>query len=709
MGGNEVGASFYTINAFADKMKAIFPSGGWVWRVHVSDDFAGWRWDDNTIEAGSGLGWDTAISGLAKSLSVNAPHTFAFSDFDRTFTTDLHTHGIYTRVAGSGGNARHTVFGPNDPVQALPVYIRFDLGIASDTTFNVPAGTIWEVGRIRKSNFGPIVHFELTEDKEIQLHKAGGGTVKSSPISLDTMVSVEVKLTATDAELFINNTSVGNLAGTYTGVKDIRLGIDEDSDINAEGRIYIDAVRVDSVLVGTNVQKPWDRQYLDHWTYDSARRDINSILDLAERDNITLIITVGVPEPPDGFSWQTPQFAADLVEYIYQVADSDFASKTFDFAHPVDNTDNWGNLRAQRGHVAPYSVDIFWELGNEPYTNFPVGGGYLRTSAGAQSYTTEFVTYATKLRSTGDSLGITLKIGCSLDDPEAGGPAIWEDDVFPGNEQHIDWVSVYHRYWGFARNPDENMWEAGAPVAKAVTPFPGGFTDSVFYAQQVREKIIEHIPTKQGIPILISETGFHPVYGIGIGNDLAYGLYRSSWFFQGAGNEQYTSVGHFVGVGENNRPHGYIGISDKDTGGNGGGNVELTPSYHILFLWKEMVGKLILDAVTNIKTYRETNLGRDFDIPYLSAFVVRSGSNVNLLVQNRGTRRISTTITFTNFVPKASATVKKVGGLGKLFEDTNSVNPNNVVVQNASITDASTSFKFTYEPLSLTLTILVST
>ncbi|KKL52104.1 hypothetical protein LCGC14_2288810, partial [marine sediment metagenome] len=212
---------------------------------------------------------------------------------------------------------------------------------------------------------------------------------------------------------------------------------------------------------------------------------------------------------------------------------------------------------------------------------------------------------------------------------------------------------------------------------------------------------------RDGIPVLISETGFHPVDGINSGNDLAYALYRSSWFFQGAGNERYTSIGVFVGVGENNRPHGFVSISDEATGGNGGGQVELTPSYHILFLWKEMVGGTIGDTTTTIRTYRETNLGRDYDIPYLSAVLVRKeGGIINLLVQNRSSKRAKITISLTGLVPQAVADVKKVGGFGKLYTSTNAVDPSNVIVENSSISDAASSFLFIFEPLSLTLVML---
>jgi alpha-L-arabinofuranosidase len=101
---------------------------------------------------------------------------------------------------------------------------------------------------------------------------------------------------------------------------------------------------------------------------------IDDIFQIFGKPNAKFIFHVPVPNTnlklgTERYSWQTPEFYAAELQYLFGRADSpeiynqlgisvDFTSASVSF--------NWANLRARRGQVAPYRVEAII-LGMEPY------------------------------------------------------------------------------------------------------------------------------------------------------------------------------------------------------------------------------------------------------------------------------------------------------------------------------------------------------
>jgi hypothetical protein len=117
-----------------------------------------------------------------------------------------------------------------------------------------------------------------------------------------------------------------------------------------------------------------------------------------------------------GYTWQTPEFYAAMVQYLFGAAgpQSEWQNlpATMDFfSQPASF--NWADLRARRGHVNPYPV-VAIIIGEEPYNieGEPTGALY-----GPQA---EKFRVAIRNRGFTGSLGLHVHDGGYMDDPTGG-------------------------------------------------------------------------------------------------------------------------------------------------------------------------------------------------------------------------------------------------------------------------------------------------
>lgn len=101
---------------------------------------------------------------------------------------------------------------------------------------------------------------------------------------------------------------------------------------------------------------------------------LDDIFQIFGKSNVKFIFHVPIPNPnlklgTEWYSWQTADFYAAQLQYLFGVADSpntyQTLSMSLDFTS-MPTSFNWANLRARRGHVAPYKVEAII-LGEEPY------------------------------------------------------------------------------------------------------------------------------------------------------------------------------------------------------------------------------------------------------------------------------------------------------------------------------------------------------
>lgn len=117
-----------------------------------------------------------------------------------------------------------------------------------------------------------------------------------------------------------------------------------------------------------------------------------------------------------GYTWQTPEFYAAMVQYLFGTAgpQSEWQNlpTTMDFFSTSANF-NWADLRARRGHVAPYPV-VAVIIGSEPYN---IEGEPNGTLYGQQA---EKFRVAIRARGYTGPLGLHVHDGGYVDNPQGG-------------------------------------------------------------------------------------------------------------------------------------------------------------------------------------------------------------------------------------------------------------------------------------------------
>ena len=686
-GGMIWDASSYTVHAAALLVQAHWHPNAKPFAIMGTQDGAdGWRWDDNTIIPGGN--WAPNASSLNPVHTVDSPNTAVIDKWDSAFATDYSRY-LKVKKTATGNRVYAEVFN-NSSGEALPVYIRFDVAIDSATTFVVTDP--WVLMRVRNTGFSDIVRLELTNAKEIDM-VIGASKVTSPVLATDTKYSVEVKITSTELELWVQPTgdtpvSRGTISVSNGSVKDVRLGA--DGAVDCEGRIFIDRFRMDAAFMGTTLPEPWDHSYIAVHTWDGERKTIDELAQI--------FVTVG-----GELYWRTKmhntstaidvdqQFWEDFVEYVLGTSAGPDDSQ--DFTHTTPG-DNWADLRNFRGRVAPYPFKTFI-IGAEPYFL----GDYARNATGATDYANDFNAFATGMKGVDPTI-ITL---CHADDG-ATGVDNWEDTVLPIIKNNVDGQDCYHMYSKRSVSTNEQVpWLHGYPNSTGAVsnspPEKNGEDGRMYHARFARAKFDEHLVGLSHLPaardrIGLSEWGFATSVGIGDGNYLGYALMRSSLVIR-AIKDDYGFLSAWLLVSEADRTEGMISVKKDHT-------VELTPSFYAYKILSKLAGMTRADVTdTNThKTVQTDFLSDRYSIPAISAVGGRSGATVRIAVVNALRSTIRTTISLSGFTPQTTATLFKVGGRGfNPFAD-NADNPNNVIDTSSPITVAAT-FIHAFEPYSI--------
>jgi len=706
-----------TFHRDGDALAAI---PGHSWRIHWWDNTRdGYRWDTHTIEAdGTIIDWhklDYEENSDGR-YSVDIPNTLAVDYWDGT---DFN-HSLAVTKSPEASNAWMSIRGLS---QALPFYLRFDVKIAGNVPFN--ADGTWYIAYARGTDYNPALRLRLTDAREVSalFYDSNNTTfsVTSAPLTTDTWHAIEVRYGATQCALWIDHSLVGTAVMDLTGkdLQDVYVGSVDSDTTGVEGHIAIDAVRVSDAYVGADVQPPWHQdptaggRYWAYLTFDGNMMTVDDICQRAEALGATVIFQIplssepaygGQPGPP--YAWDTIQYWADFVEYINGSADPDYLSKTFDWSHGTP-ADNWANLRAQRGRVAPYGLEYI-EIGNEPY--YQEWNWDPPDSFAFYGQKWADMAFAVKQVDPGIRCGLPGRQAWEL--WEAAIPAILAR--YPG-EELIDWLAV-HQYVRILGQADEDQlpWWLGAPVSWRWEERPDSLAGQPWLhtpadAYTAAASYLSGQSNYNDIFVGLTEYNYPVNFPYGLYRNLVDALCKASYI--GKAIEENVKMSQVFTL-DTEQGHTFGCIADTDSSVVGR---ELTPSYYAFRLWARYFGSELVAADVTAPTYLfDWSFGanpvwENYRIPYLSLWASRdpAGSTLYVMAVNRHqTASINTFISLSGFVPQPSAAVHALGGAGHTVWSNNETDPENITIQHSQLNNASVNFSYSFEPLSITAIVL---
>jgi hypothetical protein len=617
--------------------------------------------------------------------------------------TDFRHSAAINKVAGTSAAAAVYAFraatGTNAVGRTDVFYTRFDFKVDADTPFKSPADDPWCLASEDSSASHINWRVYLTEDMRVNV-VAYGGTANSlyTPNKMRTSNAFTRGQWHT-LEIYYKTASKEGAAAYYLdGVRqDLLVGLDTSttanpdackfmfgcaSGKNAAGKVYIDAVRWHNTYVGTDPGDP--NKFLGALTFDLSPITVDDFLYVAAQAGATPVLQVAVFPPNTGHDYMTPQFSADFVQYVNGTADVDYVAKakTLDFTHSTP-TDNWANLRAARGHVAPYNVKYF-TMGNEPYW----AEAWPRDNPGL--YADTCYQHITKMKAVDPTIAVAVFM-------YAGGT--WDQAVLTKNKDVLDWVCIQHDY-SYEMGVDlQNQIPRLLGISAATSlstkkPYISGHADS-------RAKLSQYLAGRADLDTMITsqdEHGFCGIYLPGTGGDLGYAIYRLGWrleTIEQGGPYAWDSDWSLI----TGRRYVYGVITDTPP----------TPSYWAYRLFYDHFGSSYLNTTTEspkyiIPSYRTgTPL---FETPYISAYASldSSGSVMKIIVINRSMdKTFPVNFTLKNFTVGASAAkVFTLGGMGKKVTDGNLSDPSNVIIRASQMPVSGPAFTYNAEPLSMT-------
>ena len=701
-------------------MSELESIAGHSWRVHWWDNTNdGYRWDTHTIEPDGAIYYWHKLDFEENSdgrYSAEEPNELAVEYWGPA--TDF-AHSLAVTKTSSASQAYIAI---RDIEHDLPIYLRFDLRI--DGSVNFDAGGSWYVAYAGGESYSNAFRARLTDAREISvLYYGDGGSVEitSVPLSTDAWHSIEIKYGGDSGALWIDHTLVDDVPIDLTGktLTGVFLGSVDSDAAGVEGRIYLDAVRVHDSYLGPNVLSPWNDdltrtgRYLHYLTFDGNMMTVDDICRLAEQLNVAAVFQIPVSiEPAYGgqtgppYAWDTIQYWADFVEYVNGTADPDYASTTFDWTHGTP-ADNWANLRAQRGRISPYNLEYI-EIGNEPY--------YQEWNWDQPD---SFAYFGQKWA----DMALAIKevdpgIRCGL--PGRQEWDLWDYAIpsilsrHPG-EELIDWLAV-HQYARILGQPDGDQlpWWMGAPVAKRWENRPDSLAGQpwLHYPQDAYAAADTYLSGQSNYAsIFVGLTEYN--YPI----NFPYGQYRNlvdaicKAGFIGGALEKNVKMAHvFTLDTEQRHTFGLIGDIDSSVVGR-----ELTPSYYVYRLWGQYFGTRLVTSTVDGPTYLfDWSFGSNpawetYRIPYLSVWASRNPGLDTLCimaVNRHQTEEVEATIDIANFTPTGQADVYTVGGSGHTVWSSNESDPVAVTIEPSQIDTVSTSFAYSFEPLSVTAIVI---
>ena len=737
LGGNEV----LTLASTLWKAYETFKEDGlrkMSWRVHINDDAYGWRWDTNTIDrnarhrkwlGGGGLNGlvntDVALD-ESYELYVDVVDHAEGNHFKVDFwdATDMGHSGVVIKSPEAANAYRKIKVNPS----ARPAYVRLDVKIDSERPFRSE-----ESGWVLLQAVGsgkPRLHVRFTEDRRFDVRFGETDRLAlSEQLDLDRYYSLEVYYGDAECAYWVDGVEVDRQAvGTGGGVDGLQVGSVGSGKAGVEGQIHVDAIRVDTDYIGSNVRYPWAHAYRGAFTFDNTLRSVDDIARLAERLGTTVVWTIPVPNKgrasyqenssDNGFEWQTVQFYADLVEYLNGQADADFSDKVqhLDWSHHTPS-DNWANLRAHRGRVKPYG-ERYFEIGNEPYSNH---GGW-RANNDIAGYGHAFVRYAQALK----AVDPTIVTGHAS---FRNAPDNWHDTLLPITHDTVDFINLFHDYPAVKGEPFEywlgipvgsnnrwRYWMGNKGAWQNRSDYGHYFYFTPYLAQDKINQYLSDRPDRDEIFLTQTEYGYFLAAGKGEDNWLGSAINRASWI--GANIEANVRFAHAWSLVTNG---GFSMGMVVDRGSS----IEKPPHYYVFQLWANHFGEKLVqtDLTTDMQPFRGSVRNETkFDIPYYSAWssVSREKDRLYVIFINRDqSNSVTAQIDLSHFNPSGALKVftingdhvgddNEVGAVGErmtwwLPAGDGNDDPENIVIREQALSGVrGSSFTYTFPKLSVT-------
>ncbi len=689
----------YSMYKNLQHLKKLTPTA-WIW-TQSGGAGSNYRWDTHEpLEGGYEITWGVfGISGDGAIPSVEEPNVIGVEYWQ---ATDMRHCAFMRKFQDSGKAAVLLVFRDDEGnviVRDDVHYVRFDFKVDAEVPFASNEEDPWCLLRVSSGGWRPNYKVYLRED--MRLDVAAYSTINGNHNS-ETRLNTSNQFTRgewhTLEVYYVTGSESGAVAYYLDGVQqDVKTGLDTSSPLHtgtrkieigccsgttAEGKIYVDAVRAHSAYVGVDPGDPRDFILAVH--FDSNALTVDDFLYYAEQAGAFPVVQMALHPPDTDRDHETPQYSADLVEYLNGEADVDFVDKAgqLDFTHDTPS-DNWANLRAARGRVEPYNVMSF-TMGNEPYW----ADGWPKDNPSLYAQTC--CEHAVKMKEVDDSIAI----GVFMYD----GPG-WDEAVLTANKDILNWVCIQHdySYEPGVGLPDQVPRLLGIPAARNPdTGEPRLRRHGL--AREKLEQYLSHRDDLEWIVTAMDEHGFCVVYPPGTGADLGYAIHRL-----GHRLETIEQGGPCAADGDwlliNDRKYTY-GVIGSDC---------LTPSYWAYRLFYDHFGAKYLGVATDSPEYEITSYRTGqllYKAPYISAYASLSENDsvLKIIVINRSQdQTIDVDFTVGNFTTAPStAHIYKVGGEGKGVFDTNLVVPDNIIIEESVLEINPAEFTYSAEPLSMT-------
>jgi hypothetical protein len=375
---------------------------------------------------------------------------------------------------------------------------------------------------------------------------------------------------------------------------------------------------------------------------------------LGASGNAEFILNIPIPETlttspsGDGFgyTWQTPQFYAAMVQYLFGTAGSQAEWQGLPtaldfFAQPASF--NWANLRARRGHVNPYPV-VAVIIGEEPYNleGLPDGASY-----GAQA---EQFRLAIRNRAATVPLGLHVRDMGLVDDPD---PTKWFWPMMNNlTESDFSFIDLEH-YYQFSTVSED--YKRTYPVSINPSGFQGwwlpqsswksDYTKNLWIIEDTRHALRDFGGAGVGDPnrwqLGFSEHGIQ-ISSQFLYNDMFSAVHWASWLAE-AMRQNITWDSGWTLVGE-----GFATAALQVRNGY----VTRTPMFYVYQMAQEFSGYDYLD-----NTYSSTmgstvdNLGRAVQFPWTVVRVFRdpATANIHLFTLNQSPTQSATLSGFENW------------------------------------------------------------
>ncbi len=741
------------------------------WTVHPGDDSTGQRWDSNLIESRSvNAGYcRNGLDGCSQTKYFVTPDGFynqasgaigkEVVDYDKGNKvtvdywngTDMSHSGVVVKT-NKAANA-YVRLATNIVKATNPAYARLDVKIDSSQPFQATSSG-WILMTAGQAGGGTDFVVRLTNDRrfDVRAINSSGKETKlalSSAMELDKYYSLEVYYGSGECAYWVNGNQIDRQKlTTRTNLGWLNFGSVGSAIEGVQGKIHVDALRVDSQYIGNNVLLPWEHDYSTSFTFDNNLRTIDDIAGIAEKLGTTIVWGIPLPNKTrpgyiensdgNGWDWQTLQYYTDMVEYLNGVADSDYLVKAnnLDWNHQTPS-DNWANLRAARGRVQPYN-QLYFEIGVEPY----YGGGWRYTDPitkkvveNIDGYAKEVIKYSQKFKEVNGN----IKIG--IISFKNGGSNDWYDRILPVAGNYINFVSLYHDYpypnsvstprehWLGIPIADNNKYIYGAANKKDWVNPPYGSSnptigaDKFFYSPYYARYKINQFLFGRNIDLSMTEYGYFVQPGYGEDNWLGSAINRASWL-EALIKGGVRFAGSWLMTSER-FGNSFLVFHSPYFANNS--SIEKTPSYYVYKIIADHLGSKLLktDTINTFSPYRfgaVDSSASGFDIPYVSGWSSINSSRDKIFITfiNRNqTTSTSVAVKFNGFLANPTVKVFSVSGdnicsdnevtnegtrlTGWCPASDNNNNPYNIVENKRDISISGNVIRYTLPKLSVTV------